>query len=126
VLVAVAAAGAALFLGSQAFTADDGGAIFGSRTVQVAEGHDRVEVGMLFGSVKVVVPDGVRVRQDGLVVFGSTECAEACRVTSGGREVVVDASGGFGSVEIYSSSEFARGVDLNDLDDRDEDDEDDD
>lgn len=81
--------------------ADDGTSVFGSRTISVAAGQDRVEVGMIFGSLEVVVPDDTRVRVEGSVVFGSVDCAEACEAP-GAAEIVVDVSGAFGSVEIVA------------------------
>jgi len=102
-LTAALVAGGAVFVGS-AVTADDGASVFGSRVVQVSSGDDRVEVGVLFGSVEVVVPDDVRVRTTGTVVFGSVECDDACSV-DGGRGLVVDADAGFGSVEVVRRSE---------------------
>jgi hypothetical protein len=102
-LVAVAALGGLAFVGSQVVTAADGAAVFGKRQVTVAPGQDRVEVGMIFGSVDVVVPEGMRARPSGTVVFGSTDCALAC--TGTGPEVVVDATGAFGSVDILRPGE---------------------
>jgi uncharacterized protein DUF1707 len=102
-LVGVAALGALVFVGSHVVTATDGAAIFGNRQITVAPGQERVEVGMLFGSVDVVVPDGMRARPTGAVVFGSTDCALAC--TGTGTEVVVDATGAFGSVDILRPGE---------------------
>ncbi|TFV56414.1 DUF1707 domain-containing protein [Mycobacterium sp. PS03-16] len=92
-----------LYLGSQVLGADDGVSVFGNRTVTVSPGSDRVEVGMLFGSTEVVVPDGVRVRTEGAVLFGSTNCESACRAS--GPEVVVDVNGAFGSVNIVTAAE---------------------
>lgn len=92
-----------LYLGSQVLGADDGVSVFGSRTVTVSPGQDRVEVGMLFGSTEVVVPDGVRVRTEGTVLFGSTNCELACG--GSGPEVVVDVNGAFGSVTIVTAAE---------------------
>lgn len=110
----VVAAGAAVVVlgvaGSQlvgVFGAEDGTSIFGSRTISVAAGQDRVEVGMIFGSLDVVVPDDTRVRVEGSVVFGSVECEEACGVP-GAAEIVVDVSGAFGSVEIVAVGEAGR------------------
>jgi len=102
-LVGVAALGALLFVGSNVVTAADGAAVFGNRQITVAPGQDRVEVGMLFGSVDVVVPEGMRARPSGTVIFGSTDCALAC--TGTGPEVVVDATGAFGSVDILRPGE---------------------
>jgi hypothetical protein len=72
-------AGMALFFGAQIVTANDGTALLGSRQVAVRPDQERVEVGALFGSVNVVVPDGVRVRVAGRVVFGGTEEREEAR-----------------------------------------------
>ena len=49
------------------------------------------------------VADGVRARPTGAVIFGSTDCALAC--TGPGPEVVVDATGAFGSVDILRPGE---------------------
>lgn len=102
-LVGIAAIGALIFVGSHVVTADDGAAIFGNRQITVAPGQERVEVGMLFGSVDVIVPGDMRARPTGAVVFGSTDCALAC--TGTGQEVVVDATGAFGSVDILRPGE---------------------
>jgi uncharacterized protein DUF1707 len=102
-LVGVAAIGALIFVGSHVVTAADGAAVFGKRQITVAPGQDRVDVGMLFGSVDVVVPEGMRARPAGTVIFGSTDCALAC--TGTGPEVVVDATGAFGSVDILRPGE---------------------
>jgi hypothetical protein len=120
-LLAAAVAGAAIYLGGQILSADDGVSVFGfgSQTVSVAPGQDRVEVGMAFGSIDVVVPDDVRARPTGAVIFGGTDCAQACQ--GEGREVVVDVTGFFGSVDVLTQSEHARGVDLEDDHDEDED-----
>jgi hypothetical protein len=102
-LVGVVALGALVFVGSHVVTAADGAAVFGKREITVAPGQNRVEVGMLFGSVDVVVPEGIRARPSGTVVFGSTDCALAC--TGPGSEVEVDATGAFGSVDILRPGE---------------------
>jgi hypothetical protein len=102
-VIGVAVAGAALFLGAQVLTADDGMAVMGSRVVTVGPEQDQVEVGALFGSVKVVVPEGVQARLSGPAVFGSSECALAC--TGPGREVAVDVTALFGSVDVVRPGE---------------------
>lgn len=101
--VAVALAGAALFFGAQMVTADDGMAVMGSRAVHVGTEQDRVEVGTVFGDVTVVVPEGAHARVTGPVLFGSTECRLACGGT--GRDVVVDATALFGSVDVLRPGE---------------------
>ena len=115
--LSLAVLGGALFLGSQIVSAADGVSVFGSRQVSVAPGQERIELGMLFGSVDVVVPEGVRARPNATLVFGSTDCAAAC--TGPGPEVVVDVTGAFGSVDIVRPGEPDPG-------DRDDDDDDDD
>jgi MFS family permease len=97
-------AGMALFFGAQIGTADDGTALLGSRQVAVGPDQERVEVGALFGSVDVVVPDGMRVRVASRVVFGGTECERAC--SEPGREVVVDAVGAFAMVDVMRPGEI--------------------
>lgn len=95
----VAGAGGVLAAG------EDGAAVFGSRTVTVQEGES--SVGVLFGSVTVVVPDDAQVSTGGLVVFGSVECTAACDPEESQRAVEVRSWGGFGSVEVITSSDFA-------------------
>jgi hypothetical protein len=113
--------------GVQIVTADDGLAVFGGRVVQVAPDQDRVEVGVLFGGVQVVVPDDARVDTEGLVIFGGTDCGQACS-GAGTRPVTVDARGGFGGVDVVTQTEYAsRDADRRDGnggrgDDRDDDD----
>lgn len=110
-LVAVGALGAGAIL-----TADDGAAVFGSKVLHVRD-QDRVQVGTLFGSTEVVVPDDVRASTSGMTLFGRTECAQACQ-GDGVREVVVDARGAFGSVEVLTRAEFNQGgLDEDDADD---------
>ena len=99
-------AGVAVFGGLQVITADDASAIFGRRVVQLNPGQDRVDVGVLFGNVEVVVPDDARVGTSGTILFGSTDCDAACDGT-GTRVVTVDASGGFGSVDVVRQGERA-------------------
>lgn len=122
-LAGAAVLGVALVMGGDALTAGDATAVFGSQQVQLTGGQDRIEVGALFGSVTVRVPDHVRVRTTGRMIFGSVDCDAACQVGPATgpaqREVVVDASGAFGSVDVLRPNEQPRG-------DRDDDDEDDD
>jgi len=97
-------AGLALFFGAQILTAADGTSLLGSRQVVVGPDQERVEVGALFGNVDVVVPDGVRARVAGRVVFGGTECERAC--SEPGREVVVEAIGAFAMVDVMRPGEI--------------------
>lgn len=89
-------AGALVGIGS----AVDDVSVFGSQVVRAGEaGRD---VGVLFGSVTVVVPDGRQVDSGGLVVFGSTDCDTACS----GNGPRVRSYGAFGSVEVVTQSEY--------------------
>jgi hypothetical protein len=90
-------------------TASQGAAVFGSRTVQVAPGESDVRVGVLFGSTKVVVPDGTHVTTSGTTVFGSTDCDAACApAPPGAPQVQVSARGAFGSIQVQSATEATR------------------
>jgi Domain of unknown function (DUF1707) len=103
-IAAVVLLGAAVWGGSRVVTADDGSVMFGNRDVVVAADDDNVDVGMLFGNLKVTVPADARVRIDGGVAFGNVRCAAACD-GSGQREVVVDASGAFGNISVVRPGE---------------------
>ncbi|MGH3587864.1 MAG: hypothetical protein ACRDQ0_16235, partial [Pseudonocardia sp.] len=102
--IGVALAAGFLFFGGQVITADDGIAVMGSRQVTVGADQDRVEVGVMFGNVRVIVPEGTRARVTGPVWFGSTECERAC--AEPGREVEVNATGLFGSVDVLRPGEI--------------------
>ncbi|WP_308280362.1 DUF1707 SHOCT-like domain-containing protein [Pseudonocardia abyssalis] len=115
VLLGTPVVGAAvLWGGGQLLGRDDGAAVFSSRTIPVAAGDDRVELGFLFSSAEVVVPDDAR--------------DAACAGTGTGPEITVDASGAFGNVDVRTQTEAsAADRDDDDNDDNDnEDDEDDD
>jgi hypothetical protein len=103
-IAAVVLLGAAVWGGSRVVTADDGSVLFGNRDVVVAADDTDVEVGMLFGNLKVTVPADARVRVEGGVAFGNVRCAAACD-GSGQREVVVDASGAFGNISVLRPGE---------------------
>ena len=112
VVVPVLLLGAAVFGGTRIVGADDGFALFGRQTVTVAADQQEVQVASLFGRTEVVVPDGTVARTTGFMMFGGTDCEQACRLPPGGagpREVTVDASGAFGSIDIVTASEAARG-----------------
>jgi hypothetical protein len=102
--LAVLLAGAGLFATSRALTSDDAVSVFGSEVVIVAPGDDQVQVGVMFGSVRVVVPADARVQPSGTLIFGNTECDAACNGT-GQRDVAVQSSGLFGSVTILRQGE---------------------
>jgi Domain of unknown function (DUF1707) len=118
--VRAAVATVAVLAGVQIVTADDAVAIFSGQTVQVVD-QDRAEVSVLFGNVRVVVPDDARVTTEGIFRFAGFDCAAACD-GSGTRVVTVEARGAFGSVDVVRQGEAARG----DRDDGDRDDDDDD
>lgn len=112
-LTTIALVAAALWGGSHLLGGEDGTVVFGSRTVGVAEDRDRVEMGVLFGSVRVVVPDDAQVTVGGWKVFGSVDCESACANT-GGQTVQVDVTGAFGSTEVLTRSEAAADPDDDD------------
>jgi hypothetical protein len=103
-IAAVVLLGAVGWGGSRVVSADDGSVMFGNRDVVVSPTDDHVEVGMLFGNLRVTVPADARVRVDGGVAFGNVRCAAACD-GSGQREVVVDASGAFGNISVLRPGE---------------------
>ena len=93
----------AAILGAVVLAGPDNVSIFGS---SVERATDRsVQVSTLFGSTTVVVPDGSRVDTSGIVVFGSTDCEQAC-ASARGTVVEVRRFGAFGSVEIVTESEW--------------------
>ena len=93
----------AAVLGAVVLAGPDNVSIFGSSVERAADRS--VQVSTLFGSTTVIVPDGSRVDTSGIMVFGSTDCEQAC--TSGQGEVVeVRRFGAFGSVEIVTESEW--------------------
>jgi hypothetical protein len=107
-LVGAAVLGVALLFGVPALGAADGMSLFGSRQITVGD-QSEVEVGVLFGSVDIVVPDGVRARTAGTVVFGSIDCDAACSAAPPtAREVVIDGGGAFGSIDVVTASERER------------------
>lgn len=99
-------------------TAAQGGAVFGSRTVQVTPDESSVSVGVLFGSTKVVVPDDAQVTTDGTTIFGSTDCDAACAPRPpGARQIEVTGRGAFGSIEVQTTTEAAQRQNGDDRDD---------
>lgn len=110
-LGAIAVVAVALWGGSHLLT--DGVTVFGSRTVGVAPGTEQVRSGVLFGSVRVVVPEGQRAELNGFTVFGSTECPTAC-TGSAEPTVQVGVSGAFASVEVLTPAEAAADPDGDD------------
>lgn len=105
-VVPVALVGAALFGAGQVVTAEQR-AVFGSsqQTVLLSDlDGGTYDVGVAFGSVTIVVPDDVRARVTGTMVFGSSECGEACSRTEG-QVLEVDGTGAFGSIEVLTQAE---------------------
>ncbi|MBC8090527.1 MAG: DUF1707 and DUF2154 domain-containing protein [Pseudonocardia sp.] len=106
VLGTVVVAAARAWGGGQVVSADDGAVVFSARTVPVAPGDDRIELGVLFGRADIVVPDDTRVNLAARTIFGSVDCEAAC-AGPGSREITVDVSGAFGSVDVLTQSEAA-------------------
>ena len=123
-VVPIVLAGVAVFVGGHLVTADDGASVFGNRTVQAAPDATEVQVATLFGNTEVVVPPGTVARTTGTMIFGSTRCEQACQTPPNGLslpEVVVDANGAFGNIEVVTPAEAAQGG-LRDNDNDDDDD----
>ncbi len=102
---AVLALGLVAALGA-GVAATDAAAVMGGQTVMVpadlAPGTVvDLDVAVLMGGVEVVVPDGYRVEQGGLVVMGGTDC-EACADTTEPTAplVRIDGYGAMGGIEI--------------------------
>lgn len=104
VLVPVVLVGAVAFGVTQVATADHG-SIFGSGDVAVQPGQSPVDIGTLFGSYKVIVPDNARVTTTGSMIFGSTNCHAACSTAGTGPLITVHATGAFGSVQVLTQAE---------------------
>lgn len=101
--------GVAAIVAPGVLSANQGAAVFGSRVVQVAPGQTDVQVGVLFGSTKVVVPDGTQAATAGTTIFGSTRCETACAPEPpGAPQVQVSGRGAFGSVEVLTATEYAQ------------------
>ncbi|HEX6256079.1 MAG TPA: DUF1707 domain-containing protein [Euzebyales bacterium] len=90
-----------------AVTADDvASAAFGSTTetvsaAQLEAGDTSVGTLVAFGSVEIRVPEGVTVERDGVVVFGSTDCAPCgAAAPADAPTVQVRTIGAFGSVDV--------------------------
>jgi Domain of unknown function (DUF1707) len=121
ILAAVVLLGGVAWGGSRVLAADDGSVVFGHNDVVVAADDTNVEVGSLFGSLQVTVPADARVRIDGGMAFGSVHCVQACDGT-GQRDVVVDASGAFGSINVVRPGEKISNNNRNDNDNDNDDD----
>ena len=99
VAVAAAAYGAIQVVGA------DHSTVFSSDTVTQTE-SGTVDVGVLFGSEKVVVPDNAVVTKDSNLIFGSTTCNSACTPgRTGGPAITVQGAGAFGSVRVLTVTE---------------------
>lgn len=95
-----------LAVGVPSVVAADQRSVFGSGETQVGP-NASVDVAVLFGSYRVVVPDDAAVDLDGTMVFGSSECKDGCPPSDGatGDTVHVHARGAFGSVEVVRQSQ---------------------
>jgi hypothetical protein len=117
-LVIAAVIGVAAIVAPGVLSANQGAAVFGSKVVQVAPGQNDVQVGVLFGSTKVVVPDGTQATTSGTTIFGSTNCGTACAPEPpGAPQVQVSGRGAFGSVQVLTATEYAQDQDRRDRDD---------
>ena len=96
----------AAVLGAVVLAGPDNVSVFSSGVERVGVDDRNVQVSTLFGSTTVVVPDDVQVDTSGFIVFGSTDCEQAC-AGSTGPTVEVRTFGGFGSVEVVTQSEYA-------------------
>ncbi len=97
-----------LGVGAVVASGTDARTVFGSTVERVGVDDDStVNVSVLFGSVRIVVPDDARVDTGGLVVFGSVDCEDACNGSGQGEVIDVRPYGGFGSVEVVTESELA-------------------
>ena len=88
----------------RAVATSDAAVLFGSReyhpTPEQLAGDDDIEVASFFGSIEVVLPEGVYARSGGLQLFGSSECDAPCAGSAEARRVEVEATTMFGSAEI--------------------------
>lgn len=87
-LIGIGIVALGVFAGTQVIGAADGVSMFGSNRVTVAPGDDRVDVGMMFGTVTVVVPEGMQASPSGFVIFGSKNCEQACQPGAAGSRQV--------------------------------------
>ena len=106
VLVGLALA-VGLAVGVPSVATADRQAVFGSGDYTAQPGQD-LDVAVLFGSYKVVVPDDAAVDLDGTMVFGSSDCRDGC-TRSGPKPIHVHARGAFGSIEVVRASEAGDG-----------------
>ncbi|GAA4853724.1 DUF1707 domain-containing protein [Actinomycetospora corticicola] len=117
-LVIAAVIGVAAIVAPGVLSANQGAAVFGSKVVQVVPGQNDVKVGVLFGSTKVVVPDGTQATTSGTTIFGSTNCETACAPEPpGAPQVQVSGRGAFGSVQVLTATEYAQDQDRKNRDD---------
>lgn len=93
---------AALVIGlNSGLPAQDGFALFGSDVVNVTGATENRPVSVLvaFGSIEIIVPEGAQVEMDGIVIFGSRDCA-ACQGGVGDPVIRIRGNGAFGSIEV--------------------------
>ena len=93
----------------RAVATSDAAVLFGSRdyhpTAAELAGDNDIEVASFFGSIEVVLPEGVQARSGGLQLFGSAECGAACDGPVDADTVEVEATVMFGSAQIIYPSE---------------------
>lgn len=88
--------------------------VFGGSTLDLRDAHIEgpetvVTAVAVFGDVKVIVPDGIRVSLEGVAIFGSRGCELGPeRPLPGSPEVIVRAFAVFGDVGVRSASEHER------------------
>jgi hypothetical protein len=90
----------------------DATVLFGSRqylptSAQIAGDND-IEVASFFGSIEVVLPEGVYARYGGMQIFGSAECHAPCEGPVQVPRVEIEATSMFGSVQIRHAGEPGR------------------
>jgi hypothetical protein len=97
-------------------------AVFGGNerivSQQEAEEEITINAATAFGGVQVIVPDGVAVDMDGLVVFGGSTCDACAQGDSANGTVRVRAWGAFGGITVQTQSQNEaedRGDDLEEL-----------
>jgi Domain of unknown function (DUF1707) len=84
-------------------------AVFGGRerlvSQQEAENEETINAATMFGGVQVIVPDGVAVEMDGLVIFGGATCDACGEGDAANGTVHVRAWGAFGGITVQTQSQ---------------------
>lgn len=103
-VVPLVALAAVVYGGGSVVTADSA-QVFGHGQRNLPSGAAPLDVGVLFGSYEVVVPDGTRVETSGRMAFGGISCDDACAADGPGPVLRVHGAGAFGSIEVLTRSE---------------------